>query len=135
MRDKLRDFFQRRYGLDGLSNFLIFIGIILTILNILITRQGLNRVFILVANLLFIIVVFRALSTDINARYQENIKFYNATKPIRREIDIVRLKFKNRKTHRYIRCPKCRTHSRVPKGLGKIKITCKHCGNVFYKRV
>lgn len=135
MLDKIKEFFRGRYGLDGLSNFLIFIALIFSILNAISQRPGLHRLFIFLANLLFIIVIFRAFSKDITSRYQENIRFYNLTKPLRREIDILRLRWRDRKTYRYIRCPECKKHLRLPKNLGKIKITCNHCGNVFYKRV
>mgnify|MGYP002625827682 CR=1 FL=1 len=33
------------------------------------------------------------------------------------------------KEHKYFRCPKCRQTVRVPKGKGRVRITCKSCGN------
>ena len=33
--------------------------------------------------------------------------------------------------YRVLRCPSCRQKLRVPKGKGKIRVTCTHCGNRF----
>ena len=39
------------------------------------------------------------------------------------------------KTHKIMRCPGCGEKLRVPKGAGKINITCPHCGTKFIKKV
>ena len=38
------------------------------------------------------------------------------------------------KTHAYYKCPECKKELRVPRGKGKIRITCPHCGHQFVKR-
>lgn len=38
------------------------------------------------------------------------------------------------KTHRRFRCPKCHQKVRVPRGKGKIQITCPKCGEKFIKK-
>ena len=43
-------------------------------------------------------------------------------------------RFKERKTHDYYRCNKCGTYNRIPKGHGKILITCPKCSNQFERR-
>jgi len=37
-------------------------------------------------------------------------------------------------THRIYKCPKCKQPLRVPRGKGKILITCQNCGNKFQKK-
>ena len=37
-------------------------------------------------------------------------------------------------THKHFACPKCKQMVRVPKGHGKIVITCPNCKNKFEKR-
>lgn len=37
-------------------------------------------------------------------------------------------------TYRIFECPKCSQKLRVPKGIGRIEITCKRCGEKFIKR-
>ena len=36
--------------------------------------------------------------------------------------------------HRIFRCPSCDQRVRVPRGRGKIEITCPRCGQTFVKR-
>ena len=43
-------------------------------------------------------------------------------------------RFALRKTYRYFSCPHCRQQVRVPKGRGKISITCPKCGTQFIKK-
>lgn len=38
------------------------------------------------------------------------------------------------KTHSYFKCPKCNAELRVPKGKGKIRITCPKCGEQFVEK-
>lgn len=38
------------------------------------------------------------------------------------------------KEHRYFACPKCGQTVRVPKGAGKIRVTCPKCGEKFEKK-
>lgn len=37
-------------------------------------------------------------------------------------------------THRIFKCPKCKQPLRVPRGKGKILITCQNCGHKFQKK-
>lgn len=38
------------------------------------------------------------------------------------------------KEHKYFKCPKCKARLRVPKGRGRITVTCPRCGNKFDKK-
>ena len=40
----------------------------------------------------------------------------------------------NRKLYHYYRCPKCRQKLRVPRGRGRIQISCPRCGTQFIKK-
>jgi ribosomal protein L37AE/L43A len=66
--------------------------------------------------------IFRMMSRNVYKRYQENRKF---------------LQFFDRikdRQHRYYDCPKCRQTVRVPRGKGKISITCPKCREKFIKK-
>ena len=41
---------------------------------------------------------------------------------------------KSDSTHRIYKCPNCKKPLRVPRGKGKILITCQHCGQKFEKK-
>ena len=38
------------------------------------------------------------------------------------------------KTHKYFSCPKCKARLRAPRGKGRLRITCRTCGEVFEKK-
>ena len=40
----------------------------------------------------------------------------------------------NRKVYHYYRCPQCRQKLRVPRGRGRIQISCPRCGTQFIKK-
>jgi predicted RNA-binding Zn-ribbon protein involved in translation (DUF1610 family) len=39
-----------------------------------------------------------------------------------------------KKRYKFFKCPACRQKIRVPKGKGRIEITCPRCGNRFIKK-
>ncbi len=131
----LRQLLAGRYGVDRLNQTLIYIGIFLNIVLMFLQERQARAVISTLTISLLLFVVFRMMSRNINARYQENIKFLKLTKPIRAEVEIIKMRFQDRNEFKYVRCDKCRNVMRVPKGVGKIKIKCKNCGNEFIKRV
>lgn len=137
--DKLKKFFQNftkgRYGMDQLNVFLIYLVFVLSFVGIFVRSSTAFNVLRILAGILSVYAIFRILSKRISARYQENLKFLKATKPIRAQIDLMTLRWKDRKTHRYVKCPVCKKVMRVPKNAGKIKIKCPRCGHEFIKRV
>ena len=125
---KIREFFMNRYGMDSLNRALMVLYIIFLIIS-LITRQD---VFMYICLGIVVYQVYRALSRNFTARTKENqvfIKFWN---PIKRKYYSIKKKITD-KTHRYFKCPKCKTEIRVPKNKGKIRITCPKCSEQFIK--
>ena len=71
--------------------------------------------------------LYRFCSKDVYRRREENRKFLQ-------EIEFYKLRISVRKTHKIYRCKGCGRKIRVPKGKGKIEITCPLCGNKFIRR-
>ena len=71
--------------------------------------------------------LYRFFSKNVYARREENQKFLQ-------EIEFLKLRISMRKTHKIYRCKGCGRKIRVPKGKGKIEITCPLCGQKFIKR-
>ena len=71
--------------------------------------------------------LFRVCSKDVYRRREENRKFLQ-------EVEFFKLRISMRKTHRIYRCKGCGRKIRVPKGKGKIEISCPLCGNKFIRR-
>lgn len=118
----LRSFMAGRYGTDRLNMVILCAGLVASILSSLVGAAPLNLVFWLLSYGLMIWAIFRSLSRNTYKRYQENRKF---------------LQFFDRlkdRQHRYFDCPKCRQMVRVPRGKGKISITCPRCREKFIKK-
>ena len=118
----LRSFMAGRYGTDRLNMAILCTGLAASILSMLIRVQPMNLIFWALSYGLMIWAIFRSLSRNTYKRYQENRKFlqiYN--------------RFSDRQ-HRYFDCPKCRQTVRVPRGKGKISITCPKCKEKFVKK-
>ena len=119
-----------RYGSDPLNNALLILGIALIIVARILGWAWMN-VFILA---LLCLCYFRMFSRNIQARYAENQKFLQKWGPVSRRLHNAVLRFQDRKMHRYFKCPNCHKRLRVPKGRGKITITCPHCRTKFDRK-
>ncbi|MGN1194556.1 MAG: hypothetical protein ACI4SB_03650 [Acutalibacteraceae bacterium] len=126
---RLREFMRGRYGLDPLNIFLVVLGCILTFV---LSFVG-GRYYKLIGLIPYIFVIIRALSTNIDARQKENEKFMKLWLPVYGFFS-VKYKHSKDKEHRYFKCPECKHTLRVPKGKGKIEITCPFCSRKFKKR-
>lgn len=74
--------------------------------------------------------LFRMLSRQVDKRRAENAAFLNAFRPLRRKCSNLSCRLRDRE-HRYFRCPNCGQQLRVPRGKGRIQVTCRSCGITF----
>ncbi len=132
MMNKIREFMYGRYGGNDMLNvFLIISGAIVTlILSLFFYRAPFVR---LIGVIPYGFAIFRALSKNYEARIKENSKFLEISAPWRNFISKKISQHKD-KDHKYYACPKCHRTLRVPKGRGKIKISCPHCSKEFIKK-
>ncbi len=130
MRQKLMNFMRGRYGIDQFSNFLMGSGCALLFFTIFIN----NRLIYSVGMLLFIYAYVRIFSRNYEKRYRQNQIFLEKTYGIRAFFRKQKSRMNIRKTHKIFRCPKCGQSVKVPKGRGKIAVTCPKCRCEFVKR-
>jgi flagellar biosynthesis component FlhA len=130
MREKFRQFMAGRYGTDALNQFLNIAAIVLLLLA-LITRVGLFSTLALIA---LVLCYYRTFSRNIAKRTEENYKFYTAKERAAARFATYKDMWANRKQYRYYRCPKCHQKLRVPRGRGRIQISCPRCGDQFVKK-
>lgn len=123
MKDKLLKFLEGRYGVDILGRDLLILSIVIMVINIFVKSQLLG----LVPSLISFYVIFRTLSKNFPKRYNEN-RVYALFKQRIKTNTLDRKKFK------YFTCKNCKQKIRVPKGRGKITITCPRCNNKFDKK-
>lgn len=132
--DKIRAGFARfmagRYGTDQLNFALLIVSLAGSIIGSL---TGLG-ILTLLADVLLIVMLWRMLSKDRYRRAHENQVYLEKTYGARRAATEWVNRVKNSKKYRYFVCPKCKKRLRVPRGVGKMTITCKDCGTKFDKK-
>ena len=74
------------------------------------------------------------LSKNKMKRHQENILFLRYWYPIQTKMMNKYRQFKTKRQYRYYKCKECGQELRVPKGKGKIEITCPKCHHSFIKK-
>lgn len=117
-----RQFMAGRYGNDKLNSMILWCGVVIAVVAMFIPLLLVNLVLHLVAYGLMGIFLFRFFSRNTYQRYRENRKFLML---------MGRLKDRD---HRYFECPRCRQPVRVPRGKGKIAISCPKCREKFIKK-
>ena len=130
IKNWLRNFMIGRYGQDHLNNALLIAALAAWLLS-LITGSSLLR---LLYYIFMFLAIFRMFSRQIEKRRKENDRFLTYWWPMRRKLQLFIRKTKERRTHKFFKCPGCRNTLRVPKGKGKVNITCPKCGERFQKK-
>ena len=131
MMEKLRRFLSGRYGTDQLCIALVIVSMAIA----LIGRIAESFFVQIPAYLLLIWALVRSTSRNFAARRHENEIFMRFWSPVEKWFRLQKNRFRDRKTHRYLVCPKCRNTLRVPKGRGEITITCPVCKERFDRKV
>lgn len=124
--DFLRRMMAGRYGGDALGRFTLGLYLALYLLGLL-TRRG---VFTLLSLVTAVVTLYRMLSRNIPRRRAENQKFLTLTAPVRSWWRGANMRRAD-KAHKYFKCPNCGQQLRVPRGAGKLRVTCRSCGVSF----
>ena len=122
MSAALRNFMAGRYGTDRLNMAILSVGLAASLLSMIFKFAPVNLVLFLLSYGMMFWAIFRTLSRQTYKRYQENRKFLQLMG-----------RMKDRE-HRYFDCHKCRQMVRVPRGKGKISITCPRCREKFVRK-
>ena len=118
----LRHFMAGRYGTDKLNTCILVLGVIVSIVAAILRDPLLTLILATISYVLMFWAIFRTFSRNTYKRYRENRKFLML---------LDRIKDRD---HRYFTCPRCRQPVRVPRGKGKIAITCPKCKEKFIKK-
>ena len=149
-------FQQQRRGIDELSRTMLIAALVLSIIGMIVSKSvGWIRIVLsLLSGALLVLIVIRMTSKNFNKRYQENMKYLTYETAVK---DWFRRTFRAKsangaykaprakragknptwaelKQYKYLICPQCAQRLRVPRGKGRIRVTCTHCGNVFETR-
>lgn len=125
--DRYIKFMKDRYGIDELYKFLLLICFVLIVINTFIS----NNIIRLFEVLLIVTIFYRYMSKNIKLRKKENDKYLEIKDKIIKLFDYNKKKYKDRNTHMYKKCPKCKQKIRLPLKKGKHTVKCPNCGNRF----
>ena len=118
----MRGFMAGRYGTDKLNTAILGAGVVACIISMFVKNPAVDLALTVISYSFMFWALFRTFSRNTYKRYQENRKY---------------LQFLDRikdRQHRYYNCPRCRQVVRVPRGKGKIAITCPRCKEKFIKK-
>lgn len=130
MNNRLQRFMYGRYGFDQFTRALIIVSLVLSVITSFLRINGL----FLIAYIPFVYAIFRFTSRDISKRTRENMAYCRIANNFRRNLQQMKQLLIGTKTHKYYKCRKCRQTIRVPRGKGKICITCPKCRTEFIRR-
>ena len=128
---KIATFMQGRYGNDKLNTLLLIITAIIYIIYCFVRSPWL----FVVCMIPFGLYIFRALSKNINKRVYENQKYMKIYNVVATFFKRQYLKIRDFKTHRYVKCPYCKSQLRLKKRTGNQKIHCPRCNEDFKKNI
>ena len=128
-RERFQRFMYGRYGMDGLGQFILWSAIACMLLSWFIKWSGFN----LLATVLLILGYFRMFSRNVQKRYQENCIYYRYFNKAKDFFKKQKSYMQQSKTHHIYKCPNCKQKIRIPRGKGRIAITCRRCGTEFIK--
>ncbi len=129
MREKFQRFMWGRYGIDRLNQFLLIWAVIFLILSM--TGIGF---FYAAATVVLAYAYFRIFSRNTGKRSEENHKYLKWEMKVRGLVAKKKREISQRRIYRIYKCPSCRQKIRVPRGRGKIAVTCRKCGTEFIRK-
>ncbi len=124
-------FMQGRYGVDELGVFLLIVGFLASFVFARIRPLSWISV---IAFFVLIWAYVRIFSKNFDKRRRELMAYRRMRDKFRERISLVKRIIAERKTHRYFKCKTCKTRLRVPRGKGKIEITCPKCRTKIIKK-
>jgi uncharacterized paraquat-inducible protein A len=128
MLERLRAMMTDRNGLDKLSIALIVLALVIN------AFSQFFPLLILFSLIVMIYAVWRVFSKSLAKRRAENYRFIHILGDIKDSYAKWRFRRQQSKQYRFFSCPGCKCKLRVPRGKGKISITCPRCGLKFSKK-
>lgn len=124
---RLLDWMRGRNGSDELGTFAVSVSFVLLLVNFFSGIRWLSLLALIAA----VYACWRMSSTNIAARRAENRKFLSLLGPLAAKAGHPRETVREMHDYKHLSCPNCGQRVRVPRGKGKIRITCPSCQNKF----
>ena len=136
MKNSFKGFFEGRQGMDEFSKHLFWCGLACVALSLICGGflAGIpSAIFSWFGIFQLVYGFFRAFSRKLSQRESENYAFLSWKAKKRHEFESFKNRRSQRRDFRFFKCPGCGCYLRVPKGKGKIHISCK-CGYTLYRK-
>ena len=127
---RMAQWMMGRYGIDELMQALMFVACLLIVVNFF-AHSGILSVLSLA---LMVFAIFRCYSRNFPARRKELDRYLRVMEKPKAWWRFTNKRYENRKTTLYFKCRGCGAMLNVPKGKGKMRITCPKCGTVVEKK-
>ena len=132
-RQRLQQFMYGRSGYDQLGRALLIAAILCVFLGMILPR-AVYPIFLACQYAALIFCIYRALSRNIYQRQKENAWYLQKERAVRNWFRSLKERWQQRKEYKFFRCPSCHALLRVPRGKGKLQLTCRKCGNRFERK-
>lgn len=126
VRDAMARFLYGRNGVDQLTWVFLALELALYVAALFVRNTTAQMVVRLLSLVFFALILFRTFSRNLTKRRAENAKLLRWWNPKRAAVRGVRERSAD-KAHKYVKCA-CGVYCRVPRGVGKIELTCPKCG-------
>ena len=130
IRTKITRWMYGRNGQDEFSDACYMAGVVLLVVGMIFRSVWIYLPALVICGY----SIFRTTSKNLIRRQGENVWFLQKTDKVKKFFDLQKRRWRDRKKSCYYRCKGCRQMIRVPKGHGKIEITCPKCGNKFIRK-
>ena len=122
-KERIVYFVQGRTGVDELGRTTAVLSIVCSLLGTVLGSQILGTI----GTVFAFYFILRFFSKRSYVRIDENTRYLSWC-------NLQKMRFQQRKEYRIYPCKGCRKNIRVPKGKGKIEITCPKCGRKMIRR-
>lgn len=127
---RLMEWLRDRQGPDDLAVFSVNLAIVIVLVNVFARTGWLGWVGLA----LVAYAMFRIQSRNLGARARENEAFLRALGPARPWVQNPRAAWAELRAYKHVRCSSCRQRVRVPRGKGRLRVTCPRCKTKFEVR-
>lgn len=119
-----------RYGVDELGKFSLYLTLALLVISLFIRNRFINGIIFVIILLLY----FRMFSKNYTQRRKENSVYLKYRNKVLYFFSKQKRMAQERKTFHIYTCPNCKQKIRIPRGKGKIAVTCPKCRTEFIKK-
>lgn len=126
LRNALSRFMYGRNGVDALGWALFGLELLLSIIGSFVRVQAVSAALYFVTMALMFMILLRMFSRNLTVRRAENAKFLAWITPFLNDVRGAKARRADT-AHKYARCS-CGAWCRVPRGVGKVELTCPKCG-------